>query len=80
MLKDEISLLSFFSLKDSEKEEAEGASVVVGFDPHQDHDKCPTSLGASLLCMHDQLTYKPNIGPKRKPQAHGPKKMPQASP
>ena len=31
MSEDEISLLSFFSLEDSEKEEAEGASVVVRF-------------------------------------------------
>ena len=46
MSEDGISPLPFFPLEDSEKE-ADGASVVVDFDSHQDHDTYPITSGAS---------------------------------
>jgi len=61
MSEDGISPLSSFSLGDSEKEEVEGSSIMVGFDHHQDYDICPTSWGYRFSArrpdIHTSLTW-----------------------
>jgi len=54
--------------------------VVIGFWPSSRLRHVSHLLGASLLCEQAQLTYKSNMGPGRKPWAHGPKKKASGSP
>ena len=69
MPEDGISLLSFFSLGDFKKEEAERVSVVVRFWPSLRSWHVSYRLETPLLCQWAQLIYKPNMSPKRKPRA-----------
>jgi len=55
-------------------EEAEGLSEVVRFFTLVKITTRVQTPRGSLLCQRAYLTYKPNMGPRRKPRAHGPKK------
>ena len=69
MPEDENSLLPSFLLEDSEKEEAEGASIMVRFWPSLRSRHVSRHIETSLLCQRAQSTYKPEMGPRGKPRA-----------